>query len=1010
MQAGVPFPKGALWDAARVKVVDRDGREVDADVIVRSRWGHDEHASIRWLGLDFQSAQLEASWPARGEGAYRVVFGPEVSRQSPMKRVTATQDDTGITIDTGAATLHIRRDGFNVIDHWTTVGGQEMTSDTKHGLYVVDHEGTIYRAANDDAVELSIEEQTAMRVVVRAAGWYVKDGAGKSPVQNFDLPTDKLCRFVTRIEAYAGKPYARVMTTLILTHDTFNVHLIDAGMSLPIMAGKDRTEAAFGVEDGETVRLTVSPAGVRGVQHLHNAYTLEDGQGQVQAQATHSAGWAVARNGKVAFAMTLRDLWQRYPKELEVLPGEMTLHIWPAHGREHPEIIQTARDQIHRLLFAHQGKEMKMSAPWDYFTAACNYYNDDSYGVYKATGHVMAAVHATALGAATTSDVLLELGTSGDEAAMEERAACFMLAPHAMADPKWNCDSFALGKINPYDPATFPSIEQTISNTMRGYWKHQDMAEMFGMWIYRSWLHNNYLGNGEWELARLYNGTHHHEAIIPWLLYARSGDPFYLKQGMANIRQLTDVQMLHHADERYDSKEFHSGQGQLVGSTKHDDCISPWGNDHGIMGHLCCYNAAITAYYLTGDLRLREVVVDEWLNTLLGDRLNPEYKAADRSNTIFVPVPRDNSVSISETLDAYQLTYDPRLLVYLAPRYDIWLNAPGCMGTDWGQPAHHEMLFRGSEEVVEKLMAGAAVWREGKTDTTRAIGRPINAPHEQFALAGIIDPAGTWALDALTMGHYPIIQTYAWNRFAIKSRDVFCYTGDYMVFMPRVMYSLAHCAHPEAARALGAAQPMPRHSVRPTVVVLREDQDQDFKVFINGDVKKDKGFDVQVYDPTGSPAASMHVPAGVQALELTVPSDGKTGQYVMIVGATQNDICFAPFTNLPEVYVTGFWTSGDSQTRLFTRSAGDAGATTKMTFSPHQGPGTIFAADQETTLATTETGESMTLDIGTEGVWAWNRSTYMGASRDTDKPLILSISPDRWFMPDEQSMSFYPPK
>jgi hypothetical protein len=59
VQAGVPFPKGALWSAERVRLVDAQGRAVPFGLTVRSRWGSGE-ASIRWLGVDFQAPAAEA--------------------------------------------------------------------------------------------------------------------------------------------------------------------------------------------------------------------------------------------------------------------------------------------------------------------------------------------------------------------------------------------------------------------------------------------------------------------------------------------------------------------------------------------------------------------------------------------------------------------------------------------------------------------------------------------------------------------------------------------------------------------------------------------------------------------------------------------------------------------------------------------------------------------------------------------------------------------------------------
>lgn len=1010
VQAGVPFPKGALWDADQVKVIDPQGREVDAGVVVRSRWGNDPAASIRWLGVDFQPARAKSDWPQPvGEG-YTVVFGDDVKRAAPRAKLDVKATADAIDIDTGAAQLTIDRKRFNVIDRFAA-GGVSYEAQPQHGLYVTDHEGTTYRAANDKAVDVTIEERTATRVVIRAAGWYVKDGAANPQHHDFRLPTDRLCRFITRIEAYAGRSQVRVMNTLIITFDTFNVRLTDAAMALPI-PGNSATKATFGIEDDDPQTKFVGPAGVRGVQHLHDAFAIEDGDGKTLTDARRSAGWAIARNSDAAIALTLRDLWQRYPKEIEVRPDALTLHVWPKHGRTHDDINGIAPANIHKLMYAHEGNELVFNAPWEYFIAGCVQYDNDSFGVYKPTGHPAAAVHASGMGVASTSDVMIELGRAGDVDALAANSETFMLAPHAVADPKWTCDSKAVGLITAYDPQAFPAIEQTTADLMRGYWGMQEWGEMYGMWIYRSWLHANYKEDkGGWSIYRLYNGAHHHEPPIPWILYARSGDPFYLTQGMSNIRQLTDVQMIHHDEPGYMHKEFHSHQMRLVGSTKHDDSISPWGNDHGILGHLCAYNGAMLAYYMTGDLRLREVVVDEWQNTLLTERDNPEYAKADRSNTAYPQNPRDNSTAVGEIIDLYQLTYDPRLLALLAPRMDIWLNAPGCMGTDWGQPMHNVMLFHGSKQAERQLVAGAhALVNEMPhlEKINQTIARPLHAARELLALASLVEPDAGFAAHAFSFDNMGYIRGYAWNRIHRKRYDMHCPAGEYTLFMPRLMYALSQQDDAGLAQVLGAGMTAPRLPGSHTRVIVREETDRPFDIYVNGKVTQEGGFDVKVYSPAGALAAQGHVDPGYQAYKLTVPSDGRNGDYVIIMGAIQKDNVTAPYTDLPEVYITTYTTGNNDMQFLYTRAAGDAPET--FTLSPHQGPASALAADGKTVLAETENGEVLTVNVGKEGIWAVNRSCYLGITRGDKQPAILSVTPDRWFNPTDDALNFQPPE
>jgi hypothetical protein len=1022
VQTGVPFPKGALWNAEQVRVVDGGGRVVPSGVTVRSKWGSGD-ASVRWLGVDFQASTARSSWMAGGggkdgkdvkDGGYFLEFGPKVNAGKGNEKVLVTETANGVMVDTGAVSFEVKRKGFNVIDQVKMKGRPAVESGVGRGLYLVDHEGAVYRAANDPDVKVTVEEKNDLRVVVRAEGWYVKDGT-RGEKMAFTLPTDRLCRFVTRIEAYAGKPYVRVQSTWINTFDTFSVRLRDLGISLPFKGAK---EAMFGVEGGQAQKAEVSEGGVRLVQHLHDQFVVENGKGGEIAKGKQSAGWVVAQGASGGLAVSHRDTWQRFPKEIEVLADEVRLHVWPAHGREHAEIKPMAWDQLHRLWFAHQGRELNMRMPWDNYFAVAEIYNDASDSVYKAAGHALIGVHASGMGVGVTSDLLVHFAGEGEGEKLEQVAKCFQVGPHALADPQWICDSLAMGYMHPYDPVRFPGQEETISDFMRGYWDTQNAGKMFGMWIYRSWHHSDYKGDGRWNLYRLYNGSHHHEAVMPWMMYARSGDPFYLTQGMANIRQLADVQIIHHDAPGYAQKEFHNHQGRLVGSTKHDDSLSPWGGDHAILGHPTCYTGLMLAYYLTGDLRLREVVVEEWQKTLVSDRANPEYHMADLTRFVHARLPgsdfskdiagRDNANPVSELLELYQLTYDSRVLMVLSPRLDKWLKG-GMMMPDWGQPLQNVLLFYGSQAARKALLEAVADYRSTngrpKIHTSGIWSTGLITVSEPFALAGILEPKSPYAADAFLFSSGPHARGYGMMMACIEPDLVLSPTADMVRFIPRMMYSLAHSSRSDLAPMLGDSQPMPHYwsPERPVRCVVREDKDQEIKVQILGRVHQAEGAEVQAFGPDGKLISRNKAPAGLHdPFTLVLPADGKTGEYTLLIKATQADDLLVPLTSLPEVYVAGAWVTanmaGDNRphpARFFTRPRGNEPCEVLIEGERAK----LFGADRRTLLGNGKE-KAFSVRIGTEGAWVWNWMGGVSNSYVADKaPLILSVSPDRWFAP-----------
>ena len=1038
VQAGVPFPKGALWNTDHVRLVDAQGRAVPCGVVVRSRWGSG-NASIRWLGVDFQPQTADAWWPKRTAPQYFLEFGPKVDPPSATVKVTAMDQPKGIAIDTGAISFLVRRRGFNLIDDVKLGGKPLLRSDAAQGLYLIDHEGSIYRAANDVNVKVAIEEQNDLRVVVRAEGWYVKVGTtGKQ--QSYTLPTEKLCRFITRIEAYAGKPYVRVLSTWINTFDTFTVRLRDMGISLPVAA---RT-ASFSVEGKGPIGAQVPADGVRLVQHLHDQFVVEDGAGKPLAKGEHSGGWVVAEGPAASIAISHRNTWQRFPKELEVLPDAVRLHVWPAHGKDHPEINPLAKDQIHRLWFAHQGRELDLRMPWGTYFAVSEYVQNDSNIRGKAEPQALTGVHTGGMGTGVTSDLLIHFAATGDAQTLAATADCFQAAPHALADPQWTCDSLAMGYVHPYDPEHFRGFEEAISDTLRGYWDTQDAGKMFGMWIYRSWHHSAYNGDGSWMPYRLFTGSHHHEAVLPWVSYARSGDPFYLTQGRDNTRQLSDVQITHHADQTYERKSaINPNQGKLVGATFHENSLSPWGGDFEVFGHQTCYNGLILGYYLTGDLRLREVLVEEWQQTIVAGRDIPAIRSPFGDCSSALAQGRDNSNPVGELIDLYQLTYDPRVLAVLAPRLDMWLYGTKKKGGSalmsfWGHPLHNVLLFRGGEDIRRSLLQLMANHRAGKSEARAKKGQPSSGPWkstgfagdpsligrarvsghvwdfgdysaEAHAMATILDPRSPYAADI--MFGWSGRRAFGQQLARVEPRVLYP-AADNVRPIPRILYALMHSTRRELAGVLGDAQPMPvTWSDTPLQCIVREDQDQEIKAHIVGTVGQAEGLEVQAFGPDGALISRTTVPRGRHSsFAISLPKDGRTGQYVLFVKrARKGDDLSMPLTELPEVFLVKGWAAGgngDRYAQYFTRSPGAEPCAISI-----RGERTkLFAADKRTLLGFTDkVKKAATVNIGPEGAWIWCFMAAVTNSYAADgSPVVVSTSPDRWFWPDPKSLELKP--
>ncbi len=995
VSCGVPFPKGALWDKNRVRVVNASGKSIPCQTIIRSRWGSGNQSSIRWLGIDFQAAKSAAWWPEQKQIKYYLEYGSKVSPARPETTLSVQKGPKGISINTGVLQFTVNPANFTLFENLKLRGHGVLAKSAEQGLYLKDHQGSVYRAANDRNVKLKIEENGPLKAVVRADGWYIKDGSTGNKL-DWKLPTDKLCKFTCRIEVYAGKPYVRITNSTVITYDTFSVRLRDLGINLPLA---DVRKAIFGVENSAPVTEAVSESGVYLLQHLPHEFDIETGNGKKLASGKHASGYFQAVSGEMAVTASLREAWQRYPKEFEVNPDALKVHIWPAHGKDHPQINQLDDKNIHKIMFAHQGKEMNLTMPWEYYLNAAKKMNTETIGVYSATGQILAGVHSSAMGAAITCDVMFYFSKPEQAEEAGKVAACFEKTPLIMANPEWNCATLAAGWIRHYDPKNFEVPEKIIHDLSEGYWKTGNITDEYGMWIYRRWHHSPYSGKGKWNPYRLNNTTHHHEALMPWLFLFRSGDPFYLIQGLANMRCLTDAGIIHYDNPAYSHKELHFHQQRLVGSTKHTNAFNTWGGDHGIGGHMTSYDAILLAYYLTGDRSYLDSV-DQWHNTLVNDRGNKNYKPADRSTDGAGKVKtrkasaRDVGNFIGDLIDLYQYDYDPKVLAVIAPRLNSFVRNHN---RHWGMSLHNIAYFHGSRIFKKNLL-------EAIKDYRKHLGKGNKDPHSiwythtkffpDVLAANLSGDKETYASEAYAMAELPTKKSWA-KMFNTpeKNRMPFCTLPDYALYLPHLMYA-CDGANLKAAQS---TQPLPI-GMRATRCIIKEDKDQDIKIKFSGTSKVD--FKLKVFDPQNKEVIGKDIKAGTyNPLEIMIPKDEKTGQYtILITKLIEHKASLkVPLTDLPEVFVTNYW-SQFAPAKYFVKPVD--GKPFEMSFRPSSRPGAIVDAESGRLLAESKKGEWINAQIPPHGAWLSTVARYIAV-----KPqIVISVNPDKWFAPDKDKI------
>ncbi|MHC4872401.1 MAG: exo-rhamnogalacturonan lyase family protein [Planctomycetota bacterium] len=984
---GVPFKRGALFSKDNVRLIDKNGNEIPCQTIVRSRWGSDHNSSIRWLGLDFQASSRAKYWPEKKESNIYLEYGKHIKKNSIKNGITVTESDTEMTIHNGIITFNISKTNFNLLNSVIYKNKEIIKGRDNTGLYLIDHDGSIYRAANDKGVKVKIEEKGLLRTVIRAEGWYVKDGTNGEKL-HYSLPTDKLCKFITRLEIYANQPVIRILSTWVITFDSFSVRLKDLGIELPVTNSET---AYFGTEDKGVLKSGVKKSKYL-IQHLHNKYNLEDNTGKLLYEGTKSAGWFAVNTAKGTIGISNRNTWQRFPKEFEVTEDSIKLHVWPAHGKNHPDIDPYKRNEMHRLWFCHQGKELNLAMPWEYYLKTVKYYNDDSIGDYYASGHAIAGVQSSAMGISITSDFQISFAEKLNE--IKRHADSFQKENHAIPDPVKLCDSGAMGMIHHYDKKKYRVIEMIAEKAIGGYWGAQNESKMYGMWIYRVWNNTHYYGDGVWDLYRLYNGTHHYDAYMPWLFYARSGNPFYLNYGLANIRQLADIQTLHYQNQKYPHREFYTRLKRLVGSMKHDNGFVPWGADHMVAGHGTCYNSLIIAYYLTGDLRLKEIITDEWEKTILTDRLNPEL--ADKSTYRAVKPGRETNNALGEMIDLYQLTYKPAILGHMAPltrmlSEDLRL---------WGQGLHHELTYRKNKKIKNILIAGYEDYL--RPDENFKLTKNFWYSHAYESNPSYVASLtgkkvyAEIAVNKLNLGK----RISKAEKFSNYIATGYCHVPDMTIYLPNFLHAIEKTGLKTGLLRQKKICGYPVDPAGSNYTIINEEKDQEIIIRINGEIENDNFF-IKIYDPDGKLIVEENVRKGFYfPKEIRIVKDNKTGNYIIFNNAKQGakwDRLYIPLSDLPEIYPVGSWLSA-FKNWIYIKSEKPA----KYSIVTHRSFGEIVSRDRKKKLAVSKKGKAMDVEIGPAGAWLTTKGVYIYSKPD----VILSISPEKWFSPEEKTLKF----
>ena len=632
---GVPFAAGSLWRADRLRLVDKRGHPLPAQVEVAGRWAPE--GAIQWV--------LFRALVSPEDGC-AVEVGAPATRPDPAAPLRVIEQGDAIIVNTGAA-RYVLGKGASPIREVRLGRTRVASASGARGLYVVDQRGRLARASADGE-SMAIEARGPVTACVRFEGFY------RTP------QGEALARHVTRVEAFAGQPFVNVTHTLILTRDTNEVWFKDIGWELAVEPGT-APSAIFNTSRDEWRRSLKHPLG-RGARsvfmlqdshflfaHGKNHFSVAALDGKARKtlfEGAECGDWAAVVGARGGLTLSCKDAARQHPKEFEVSADRFVLRLFSNRSGEELDF------RVPTLM-----KKWDLTGWYDHALAKSTRKNQEA---------AIRKFKTNAVGWAKTHHLRLSPLPARDAAARAARLSrLHSAAVYAHVAPEWVCATRALGRLHPRDTKRFPEAEKVIEATFRVWERRIGEWGDYGFVDYFAGPHLEYRG----KYARPYRYCGHTYTLRGdlWFAYARSAD--------RRIRAYTEKTNRAYIDHGF----CHwSGDGRVRGLYIMQDFSGSF--QYRAKSNLPFYwdgmprmevasttdlNVAIHDYYLTGYRRARDHVLE------FGEGLKA-FWTPQRAKRC-----RRGLMAMRTAAQAYAFTWDPKLRAIAEATTDTFEDTEG---------------------------------------------------------------------------------------------------------------------------------------------------------------------------------------------------------------------------------------------------------------------------------------------------------------------------------------------
>ena len=576
---GVPLPAGVLHGVDELAVLNPGGDRIPAQFRALGRW---PDGSVKWVLADFQADAAptgKAVYTLTDERAGGARNLPAPSPPAPSVRIEETGH--GLLVDTGALRFRVDHRKYGLIhavspsnagnrddgqdprasghgtggDAWARISEGASDGGLVRRLY---GPGGLCRAAlAGDSYMASVEEQGPLRTVIRL------ESALEADVPMHHYGGYRPLRCITRIHAYAGHAFLRVVQTHIFTCNPREVEIEDLALDIPtpfsgcspnyaygssgVRAGGAsgaqsggssgaQTDGSSGVETGgsfgvETGTLEQGER-LRIAQHRDNhvrVFRGRPGTEKVIAEGEACEGWVTLDDGRSGVGVACRNMAEEYPRALEITgTGGMTVY-----ARHDPDGGRLSLSRYAEDVAWHEGE-----------------------GVY-----------ADGTGIAKTTEVYVLYFDEARRDEAIETLRTILSQPHAAVSPEWMARCGVAGgfvalnsavaenqgiQSNPKgEEKAHPEVLQAAERMLTGFadWLARNIR--LGRWygyldygdVRATWddAEDDWKSQGRWGWCNSEWDPRH--AI--WIQYLRTGDPRYFELGEAMTRHSVDVDTCH---------------------------------------------------------------------------------------------------------------------------------------------------------------------------------------------------------------------------------------------------------------------------------------------------------------------------------------------------------------------------------------------------------------------------------------------------------------------------------